>query len=75
MKDTKRIIYSDKLPRYTEGRYRNKINWKESIGCKVQFIYDDITGYVEIIEYNKITKELIIKHNNLESIILCGNIL
>ena len=32
-----REVFLDELPK--RGKY---INWKESIGCKVKFIYDDI---------------------------------
>ena len=44
-------MFIEKLP---HGGYRlnNKyINWKESMGYKVKFIYDNIKGEVEIIDY------------------------
>ena len=43
-------------------RKNNLINWKESIGCKVPFQYDDIKGEVEIIGYD------IINHNGVLNI-------
>ena len=55
-------IFLDELPKM--GKY---INWKESIGCKVKFIYDDINGEIEIIDYymNDNGKPyLIIKYKN-----------
>lgn len=52
----KKYIRLDNLPR---KKYGNKkvINWKNSIGCKCKFIYDDIEGEVEIVGYenHKIT--------------------
>lgn len=50
-----RKVYLEDLPR-KEGvgalKGKEVINWKESIGHKVDFIYDDIEGEVEIIGYN-----------------------
>ncbi|MDU6996604.1 MAG: hypothetical protein E6356_17250 [Terrisporobacter othiniensis] len=42
------------LPR---KRYGNKeiIDWKNSVGCKCKFTYDDIKGEIEIINYNSNT--------------------
>lgn len=39
-----------KLPR-KKGKF-NKIDWKKSIGYKVPFVYDDIEGEFNIIEYD-----------------------
>lgn len=59
-------------------RKNNLINWKESIGCKVPFQYDDIKGEVEIIGYNapKLTikyknKEFQINHSNFLKVKFC----
>jgi len=60
-------LFSDNLPRYEKGCYKNNINWKESIGYKVKFIYDDIKGEIEIIKYyrdNKNRSYIDIKYNN-----------
>ena len=46
-----RKIFLSELPRYKDGRYKGKINWKESIGFKLNFIYDDIEDCLEIIDY------------------------
>jgi len=40
-------IFLDILPKNNK-----RIDWKNSIGYKVRFIYDDIEGEVEIIDYN-----------------------
>ena len=59
-------VFLDNLPRYKEGRYKNKINWKKSVGHKVKFIYNNIEDEVEIIKYYNKNKEyyLNIKYKN-----------
>jgi len=64
-------IFLDNLPKKLGfGANKNKecIDWVNSIGYKVKFIYDDIEGEVEIIDYCKENKQLIIKYNNNFSI-------
>lgn len=48
-----RKVFLDKLPRYTEGIHKDKINWMASINYNVKFIYEDIKGEVEIINCYK----------------------
>ena len=58
-----RKVYLDNLPK--DNRYY--IDWKNSIDCKVKFVYDDIYGELKIINYsnNKVT----IKYkNNIQTI-------
>ena len=55
-------VFSEELPKYINGRYKGKINWKESIGYKIRFIYDDIEGEIEIIDYHRNPKGLYIKY-------------
>jgi len=58
-----RKVFLDELPR--RGKF---INWKESVGYKVRFIYDDIEGEIEIINYYKNNKKKYyfeIKYNNI----------
>ena len=43
-----KFIDSSKLPRIYKG-----IDWKNTIGYNVYFEYDDIKGYMEIIDYIK----------------------
>ena len=54
-----RKVFLDDLPRGGLNR-GNRINWKESIGYKVPFIYDDIEGKIEIV--NKKDDILYIKY-------------
>lgn len=68
-KEKIRKVFLDDLPR--KG---SRIDWKNSIGYKVPFIYDDIKGEVEIVDYIgenclKIyynTRYVIIKTNNFK---------
>ena len=61
MKKINKKIFLDNLP-----RKNNKIDWKNSVGCKVKFIYNDIENYIEIIAYIKQSNRprLKIKYNN-----------
>lgn len=53
-------VYIDKLPKINKT---TKINWKNCIGYKIRFIYDDIEGWVEIIDYIQKNQNLYIKYN------------
>ena len=46
-----RKIFLDNLPKRKRGD-KEIINWKNSIGYKCKFIYDDIEDEIEIIEYH-----------------------
>lgn len=61
-----RKMFTSELPTWGDGRYKGKINWKESIGHKVKGIYEDIEFEVEILDYdNKDNKHyLYIKYLN-----------
>lgn len=61
-------IFLEKLP-----RNKDKFNWKGSIGCKVPFIYDDIKGEIEIIDYLCCKSKLKIKYNNKSTEMTIGN--
>jgi len=60
-------IFLDNLPRCKGGignghGRKGTINWKESIGCKIKFIYEDIIGEVEVIDYEMKKSRIIIKY-------------
>lgn len=43
-------MFLDSLPRRNNS---SRINWKDSEGHKLKFIYDEISGEVEILKYSK----------------------
>ena len=49
MKNTTCYVDLSELPRIKEGGTR--INWQNSVGCKVPFVYNDINDVFYIIEY------------------------
>lgn len=50
-------VFLDNLPK--KGK---QIDWKGSIGYKISFIYDDLNGEIELIDY--CNREIIVKYNN-----------
>jgi very-short-patch-repair endonuclease len=69
-------IYLDDLPRWKEGRYKGKFNWKVCVGYKVVGFYKGEGFEVEIVGYElKKCKVFInIKYNNREFKIQAGNL-
>ena len=65
-KINKSIDFSN-LPIWKKGEGNHKegiIKWINSIGYKVPFIYDDIKGEFEIVDYNSKTQYFIIRYND-----------
>jgi hypothetical protein len=67
-----RKVFLDDLPKYSRGY----ISWKDSIGCKIKFIYDSIDDEFKIIDYLiKDNKPYIkIKYKNKEYLQWIGDI-
>ena len=59
-----RKVFLDNLPRGSRYTSDDKINWTDSIGYKVKFVYDDIEGEIEIIDYAIKKQRLNIRYNN-----------
>lgn len=55
-------MFIENLPR--KGKNKGKIDWVNTIGYKVSFIYNDVKGEVEIIDYNIKTGKLIVKYED-----------
>lgn len=72
MENKVRKVFLDNLPTmigFGANENRRVINWKESIGYTVQFIYDDIKGEFQIINYTSSTQEVVLKYNgNIKAI-------
>jgi very-short-patch-repair endonuclease len=66
-----RKVFLDDLPR---KEYRGKIvfDWKKSLGYKIKFIYDNLEGWIEIINYFE-DGIILLKYNNKEHKIKSGN--
>lgn len=66
-----RKVFLDDLPRWNSGGNKGKINWKETIGYKVPFIYNDIIGEIEIVNYEKERQNLTVRYKGEEFGIKC----
>lgn len=58
-----RKVFLDDLPKKCGG-----INWSNSIGCKVKFIYDDIDGEIQILDYDKEKQKIKVLYKNNEHV-------
>ena len=52
-KEKVRKIFLENLPVYKDGKNKGKVDWKNTIGYDVSFVYDDIKGYISIVKYEK----------------------
>ena len=69
----KNKIFLEELPRYKEGRSKNRINWTNSINYTINGVYNDIEFKTRIINYDIVTQKLTIKYNDEEFKILTGS--
>ncbi|OSA92843.1 UNVERIFIED_ORG: hypothetical protein B2H93_13540 [Clostridium botulinum] len=74
MKKIIRKIFLEELPRIKENRNKGCIDWKNSIGYIVKFIYAEIEGLLYIKQYNSDKRELVIIYNEKEFYITCDNL-
>ena len=51
-------VFLDDLPRWESGTNKGKINWNDSIGYRVKFIYDDTKSDLLITNYNNRNRKL-----------------
>lgn len=69
-------IFLDNLPRWENNTAcSGKIKWRECLGYKVFFNYDDIKGWIEIINYCASSKKLTVQYNNNKVDIYYGHFL
>ena len=57
-----REVFLDNLPK--KGNTVKNIDWKNAVGLTVPFVYNDINGELEIIEYDKDNKRLQVRYGN-----------
>lgn len=67
-----------KVKRKIKGKERELIQWKETIGCIIPFVYDDIEGEVKVLNYTPNTQKLTLLYKDkeflvgTESVLSCG---
>lgn len=54
-----RKIFTEDLPLNRNGT----VSWKNSVGCNVRFIYDNINGIIQILDYNNKNYHITVKYN------------
>lgn len=59
-----REVFLDDLPRWDSGTNKGKINWESVTNSSVKFVYDNIKGEIEVINYDKKSQYLTVKYNN-----------
>ena len=57
-----RKVFLDELPRWEKGGNKGKIKWTECSSYKVKFVYDDMEGEIEIVDYDKNKQDLFIMY-------------
>lgn len=55
-------VFLENLPRFSNGKNKNRINWRKSVNMEVNFIYNEIEGKIKIIDYEK--NYLTVLYNN-----------
>lgn len=75
-KEKIRKVFLDDLPRWEKGEGAVKvgtINWNKCIGTKVPFIYGDLSGEIEIVDYINEGSRVIIAYKNKQMNIFSGS--
>ena len=49
----RKFLDTSNLVTYQSGKYQGKFDWSNNIGKELYFEYDDISGYIKIIDYVK----------------------
>ena len=49
----RKFLDKSNLVTYQSGKYKGKIDWSNNIGKELYFEYDDISGYIKILDYVK----------------------
>ena len=49
----RKFLDTSNLVTYQTGKYQGKYDWSNNIGKELYFEYDDISGYIKIIDYVK----------------------
>lgn len=57
-------VFLENLPRFESGGHKGQVNWMESIGKEVNFIFESVKGTIKIIDYNSSKNKLLIEYKN-----------
>ena len=66
-------MYYETLPKHKFGANKDKIDWNSSIGCEVNFEYDNIKGVIKIENYENEYLKISINGNIFDKEIHTGN--
>src|SRR5574344_1687647 len=70
-----KYIETDNLIKYQNGRYKGHIDWSKNIDNSIYFEYEDIKGYIKIIDYEKSKQLLTVVYLNNTYTINTNNLL
>ena len=65
-KKIKQEIFLENLVKWESGAYKGSFNWNKNINKLIPFIYGDIEGILEIINYTSENQQLTVKYNDKE---------
>lgn len=68
-----RKMFLDELPRWETLKNKGSIRWEKCVGYKVHFIYEDIKGWINIVNYDKNTRRIKIIYGDNEDIMLVNH--
>lgn len=60
-----RKVFLEKLPHGGYKIRKDSVNWGKAIGYKVPFIYDNIQGTLEILDYDNLENKITTKYENI----------
>lgn len=73
----RKFLDTSNLVTYQSGKYQGKHDWSNNIGKKLYFEYDDISGFIEILDYVKAKPQgnITLKYNNIITTTTTPNLL
>lgn len=63
----RKFLDTSNLVKYESGKYQGKYDWCNNIGKELYFEYDDISGYIKILDYKKSKPQghITLQYNNI----------
>lgn len=71
-----RKVFLDELPKHTNGCFDGKVDWRGSVGMSFEFIYDEISGKLKIVDYKTDGKQpkVCLEYNGSENWAYTNNV-